>query len=102
MKKYKALEEDKMQEQTKETRRTKIKRPFAVNEHLISRLNVSKDLFANIGQTQIGEVQHIFYINHIVEKLSSHDRGCLVTLRHGDLIETGNIVPRSSDWDKYY
>ena len=63
MKKYKALEEDKMQEQTKETRRTKIKRPFAVNEHLISRLNVSKDLFANIGQTQIGEVQHIFSLN---------------------------------------
>ena len=99
MKKYKALEDDKMQEQTKETRRTKIKRPFAVNEHLISRLNVSKDLFASIAQTQIGEVQHIF---HVVQKLSSHDRGCLVTLRHGDLIKTGNIVPRSSDWDKYY
>ena len=91
MKKYKALEEDKMQEQTKETRRTKIKRPFAVNEHLISRLNVSKDLFANIGQTQIGEVQDFF---HIVEKLSSHDRRCLVTLRNGDLNETGDIVPR--------
>ena len=54
MKKYKALEEDKMQDQTKETRRTKVKRPFAVNEHLISRLNVSKDLFASIAQTQIG------------------------------------------------
>ena len=53
MKKYKALEEEKMHEQMRtEIRKTKIKRPFDVNK-----LDVNKDLFANIGQTQIGTVQ---------------------------------------------
>ena len=64
MKKYKALEEEKMHEQTRtETRKTKIKRPFVVNEQLLLRLDVNKDLFANIRQTQIGTVQE-FLRNH--------------------------------------
>ena len=59
MKKYKALEEEKMHEQMRtEIRKTKIKRPFDVNK-----LDVNKDLFANIGQTQIGTVQE-FLRNH--------------------------------------
>ena len=61
MKKYKALEEEKMQEQMiTEIRKTKIKRPFLVNEELLSQFYVSKALFANIGQAQIGTVQDIF------------------------------------------
>jgi len=61
MKKYKALEEEKMQEQMiTEIRKTKIKRPFLVNEELLSQFYVSKSLFANIEQTQIGTVQDIF------------------------------------------
>ena len=61
MKKYKALEEEKMQEQMiTEIRKTKIKRPFLVNEELLSQFYVSEALFANIGQAQIGTVQDIF------------------------------------------
>ena len=61
MKKYKALEEEKMQEHMiTEIRKTKIKRPFLVNEELLSQFYVSKSLFANIEQTQIGTVQDIF------------------------------------------
>ena len=50
-----------MQEQMiTEIRKTKIKRPFLVDEELLSQFYVSEALFANIRQTQIGTVQDIF------------------------------------------
>lgn len=72
MKKYKALEEEKMQEQMiTEIRKTKIKRPFLVGEELLSQFYVSEALFANIRQTQIGTVQDIFDL-HLKVRFLKH------------------------------